>query len=158
MNKIKPSANPAIFVLAVAATLLLAFNMVAILVFQEEIFLDHTLGTGVEVIMLMGFAVLFLFEVATLIWAAIRRGKQNDILPGIAAILPLSVVAILALMVSKVIIDEIGHEYGTGTLGGEGIILYLVLTLQLLFGLFVARLAWFIIQEPVKLTGVSSPG
>jgi len=128
------SQYPAVFILALASTVSLVFNIVAISVFRDRLFLEVTIITGLGVFILAGFAVVLLFEVSMVIWSAIRLNTQS---PNGLRFFPFSLLAILALGVSKVMIDEIGHEYFR-QIPGEWIILYIALSVQLLFSLYVA--------------------
>jgi len=85
---------------------------------------------AVQEAILVGFALVFLFDLISLAWVSLTRrtGKAKEP-PGV--LLVLGALALVALMGAKVMVDEIARETPLGGAGGEWGVLYAALILQL---------------------------
>ncbi|HEY4761562.1 MAG TPA: hypothetical protein VIH42_13350 [Thermoguttaceae bacterium] len=136
MNRANHFTAPTTLVLAVLATSALVYNMLAMQLHRDELFLRKGTLEGVGVIALSGFVVIFLFNIVSFLWLLASHRRQSTI--GKMVALALGALCMIFLIVDKVMIDEIGREYRLGweTLG-EWIILYSAMTVQLIYGLVV---------------------
>ena len=128
-------------VLASLCTGLLIGAMVTLPICKEQVFLDqNTISSGGETLILIGFALVPIFNIVSLAWVAtealrFRGFRVTD--PGIIA---LGIACLILLMGEKVMADEIGREYALGwEVVGEWIILYVCFTVQLLYNLMIFR-------------------
>lgn len=122
------------FVLAILSTGLLLFNMLAILIWKKQIFFDRNTFSVVEVIILIGFGVILLFDIVSFIWVLLRLTWSDKVTTGNISILILGALCLLFFVGEKVMIDEIGREYILGwEVLGEFIILYVLLFIQLIY-------------------------
>ena len=140
MNRRTRFLHNSTLLLAGVSTVLLVFNMVAIRVFRQEVFFGRYAFSGVEMLIATGFASVLLFDVLILLRAFLKLRQSQDLASGEKATLILGVFCLFFLIGDKVLIDEIGRECLLGwEVLGEWIILYLFLTTQLIYSLFVFR-------------------
>jgi len=101
--------------LAVLCTGCLVFNMVALLIFKDQVFLERgQISTGGELGILIGFVFVLVFNIVSLVWVSsgIRKaqiGRKGDI--GLAA---LGALCLILMAGEKAMVDEIGREYLLG--------------------------------------------
>lgn len=131
----------AAFALAVLCTGWLVFNMVALPIFKDQVFLERgQISTGGELAILIGFVLVLVFNIVSLIWVSsrIRKaqiGRKGDI--GLAA---LGALCLILMAGEKAMVDEIGREYPLEwEVVGEWIILYVFLAIQLLYNIVILR-------------------
>jgi hypothetical protein len=129
----------AVFAPAVLATGFLLYNMAAIAVYRKQIFLERGTLSGVELVILAGFVLVLLFDIASFLWVFCRvchpaqKAAAAD-----KALLAFGALCIMLLCGEKTMVDEIGREYLLGwEMLGEWIILYVFLTTQLAYNLAV---------------------
>ena len=124
------------FVLALLAVTGLAYNMLAMQIHRDQLFLQRGQLDGVGLIALAAFVVVLLFNVVSFLWVMTRHRSSPTV--GKIATLGLGALCMILLIGEKVMIDEIGRELRLGweTLG-EWIILYSAMTIQLIYGLVV---------------------
>ena len=68
----------AIFVLAILCTGLLVYNMVAMPIYKEQIFLERgTMTTDAELVILIGFVLIPVFNLASLIWVLLSNRRSQ---------------------------------------------------------------------------------
>jgi len=85
MNATSGMADRAGFALAVLCTGWLVFNMVALSIFKDQVFLERgQISTGGELAILIGFVLVLVFNIVSLIWVSsrIRKaqiGRKGDI-------------------------------------------------------------------------------
>jgi hypothetical protein len=130
--------NNLTFVLGILASISVVYNMLAVLIFKEQVFFDHVVSMQFEFLILMGTVFILLFDIISIGWVShkIHVAKKSSGLD--KAALSLGVLCLLALMISKVMADEISREYllGWETLG-EWIILYLCFFIQFFYNIFI---------------------
>jgi hypothetical protein len=125
-------------VLAILSIGFLAFNMVGIPVFREQVFYERGALSGVEIVMGIGFGLVLLFDVVSLLWVLFRLRQPRDGTSGDKATLVLGLLCLVLLIGEKTMIDEIGREYLLGwEVVGEWIILYIFFTVQLVYNLVI---------------------
>jgi hypothetical protein len=127
--------------LAIACTVLLVYNMVAMPIYKQQVFLERgTITTGAEMVILIGFVLVIMFNFVSLLWMSSRIRKAEAVRMGDIAVLALGALCLVLPVGEKVMVDEIGHEYLLGwEVVGEWIILYLFLTIQLLYNIIILR-------------------
>ena len=129
------------FVLAVLCTGWLVFDMVAIPIYKEQVFLQRgTIAPGGEIVIALGFLLLPLFNALSLLWVSLRVRKAGVAGPGDLGILALGALCLILLIGEKAMADEIGREYLLGwEVVGEWIILYAFLAIQLFYNVLILR-------------------
>jgi hypothetical protein len=126
------------FVLAVLATGFLIYNMLATLIFREEIFIERETLAGVEIFILVGFGLILLFDISSFLWVILRLRHSQDVAVVDRATLVLGALCLLLLIGEKAMMDEIGRESRLGLgVRGEWIALYVGLTIQLIYNLVI---------------------
>ena len=126
-------------VLAISSTAFLLFNMLSMLIFRQEIFIerDHILS-AVEILILIGFGLIFLFNIVSCLWILLRIHSSENDFRGDKITLALGIFCLILLFGEKVMIDEIGREYQLEwEVLGEWIILYIFLTIQLFYNIII---------------------
>ena len=126
------------FVLAILATGFLVYNMLAIPFFKEEIFFERQALAGVEILILIGFGLMLLFGILSLMWVILRLRHSQNVATADRVTPVLGALCLFLLIGEKAMVDEIGREYrlGLGVLG-EWIALYVGLTIQLTYNLVI---------------------
>jgi hypothetical protein len=125
-------------VLAILSTGFLMFNMLGILIYKQQVFFERETLAGVEIVMLIGFGLVLLFDIASLLWVLLRLRQSERASIGDKATLILGALCLFLLIGEKAMVDEIGREYLLGwEVLGEWIILYTFLTTQLIYNLVV---------------------
>ncbi len=129
------SAYRAALALAVLCTGLLVYNIAALPIFREPVFLERgMISPGGETIILIGFVLAAIFNFVSLLWNISRARKKRISSQGDKWILALGVLCMILLLGEKTMVDEIGREYLLGwEVTGEWIILYVFLAIQLLY-------------------------
>ena len=117
----------------------LVFNMVAIPLYREELFFNQDTLLPVGVIILAMYLLFFIFNILVVVWVFSLVLKHEESLAWDSPTLIWGILCIILFMAEKVMIDEIAREtrFGMETFG-EWIILYILLTIQLLYGVFIA--------------------
>jgi hypothetical protein len=131
----------AAFALAILCTGLLVYNMVAMPIYKEQVFLERgTISTGGEMVILIGFVLVLLFNIVSFLWMLLRIQKAQRVHGGDLGVLALGALCLILLMGEKAMVDEIGREYLLGwEVVGEWIILYVFLAIQLLYNVVILR-------------------
>jgi len=127
---------------AILCTGLLVYNMVAMPIYKDQVFLERgTITTGGEMVILIGFLFVAAFNIISLVWVfscirqaeVVRKGDRGLFAPG--------ALCLILLLGQKVMVDEISREHLLGwEVLGEWIILYLLLAIQLLYNFVILRL------------------
>jgi hypothetical protein len=127
----------AFLILGILATSGLIFNMAATPLHQDAILFKQNTLSPVEVIILVGFLLVTLFDISSILWVLFRVGRQKGTTPLDSITLAWGILCILLLLGEKAMIDEIAREsrLGLETLG-EWIALYVGLTIQLFYNVF----------------------
>lgn len=126
---------------ATICTGLLLCIMAAIPLYKEQIFLERGIvNPGGETAILIGFIIVMLFTFVSVVWLSSRIRKHPESQKGDAGILALGVICLILVAGEKIIVDEISREYSMGWEAvGEWIVLYLILSIQLFYNLFILR-------------------
>ena len=126
------------FVLAILSTGFLVYNMLATLIYKEQIFFEREIFSNVEIVILIGFSLILLFDIVSLLRVLLRLRQSQEVVTGDKATLILGALCLILLLGEKAMIDEIGREYLLGwEVLGEWIILYVFLTTQLIYNLVI---------------------
>jgi len=126
------------FVLALLSTGFLVYNMLATLIYKEQIFFERETISSVEIVILIGFGLIPLFDIVSILWVLSRLRQSEKVIPGDKPTLVLGALCLILLIGEKTMVDEIGREYLIGwEVLGEWIILYVFLTIQLIYNLVV---------------------
>ena len=139
MSRLDRSRERALLGLALFSALCLVFNMAAMPLHAEEVFLRPQTVSTVEIAMLIGFGLVFIFNLLSIAWLA----RQTSAGAGDAyrTLLVLGIFCLIMMGAEKVMIDEVGHEWQPGAgVETEAIILYILLAIQLTYNLLIARL------------------
>ncbi len=129
----------AAFALAILCTGWLVFTMVAMPIYKEQVFVDRgTISTGGETAILIGFIVVLIFNIVSLVWVSSRLRKAQAVHMGDLGVLGLGAFCLILLVGEKALVDEIGREYLLGwEVVGEWVILYVSLAIQLLYNVLI---------------------
>ena len=122
--------------LAVLSGIWLIFNIIAMPLAWGGYNAQEGVRWGIQLAILLGFVCIFLFDLASagmILTRACWLGERPSGEPCESGwLLILAVLAVLGLSGAKVMVDEIGRETPLGLgAGGEWVILYLCLGLQL---------------------------
>jgi len=124
---------------AMISFLCLLFILVMLPLFRRDVFVDRQALTGPEVAILIGFLIVFLFTVLSILWLAGRSLGQKPS-PGAPLLALFGALCLILMAAEKVMVDEIGREMELGwETTGEWIILYGLLAVQLVYHLMVWR-------------------
>jgi hypothetical protein len=131
----------AAFALAVLCTGGLVFNIVALPIFKDQVFLERgQISTGGELAILIGFVLVLVFTIVSLIWVSSRIRKAQIVRKGDIGLVALGALCLILMAGEKAMVDEIGREYMLGwEVVGEWIILYAFLAIQLIYNVIVLR-------------------
>jgi len=122
------------FVLAILSTGFLVYNMLAMLIYKEQIFFEREILSSVEIVILIGFGLILLFDIVSFLWVLLRLLQSEKVITGDKATLVLGALCLFLLIGEKTMIDEIGSEYLLGwEVLGEWIILYVFLMIQFVY-------------------------
>jgi hypothetical protein len=128
-------------VLAILCTGWFLFNVVAMPIYTQEIFLERgTISTGGEMAVLVGFVLVLVFDIVSVMWVSWRVRCARVAYRGDKGVLALGVLCLVLLVGEKALVDEIGREYLLGSeVSGEWIVLYFCLAIQLLYNILILR-------------------
>lgn len=139
------------FVLVILSTGFLVFNMLGILTHKRQVFFEQEIISGVEIVILIGFGLVLVFDVTSLLWGLLRLCQPGRVSIGAIATLVLGVLCPFLLLGEKVMVDEIAREYRLGwEVLGEWIILYVLLTIQLIYNLVVFLQLLRVYRDPMQ--------
>jgi hypothetical protein len=125
-------------VLAILSTGFLVFNMLGIQIYRQQVFFERGTLSSVEMVMLIGFGLVLLFDIASLLWVLLRLRPSGSGSIGDKATWVLGALSLFLLVGEKAMVNEIGREYLLGwEVLGEWIILYAFLTIQLIYNLVI---------------------
>ena len=131
----------AAYALVILCTGLLVYNMVAMPIYKEQVFLERgTITIGAEMLILIVLVLVPIFNIVSLLWVSSRIRRAQVVRKRDMGVLALGVLCLILLMGEKVMVDEIGREYMLGwEVVGEWIILYAFLATQLLYNVVILR-------------------
>jgi hypothetical protein len=125
-------------VLAILSIGFLIFNMLGTLIYKQQVFFERETLASVEIVILIGFGLIFLFDIASFLWVIVRVRQSEKASIGGKATLVLGTLCLFLLIGEKAMVDEIGREYLLGwEVLGEWIILYTFLTTQLIYNIVI---------------------
>lgn len=136
--------------LGILSFLSLLLILVGIWFFKQEVFIDQANLSGVEILMLIGFGLILIFNLLSFInrYIHLRKTNRNPIMD--KAVLVLGILCIFLLWGDKVLVDEIAREIRLGwEVTGEWVILYLFLSIQLIYNFLI--LYNLIVHRPRKI-------
>ena len=64
-------------VLAILSTGFLVFNMLGILIYKQQVFFERETLASVEIVILIGFGLVLLFDIVSLLWVLLRL-RQSE--------------------------------------------------------------------------------
>lgn len=138
MKKYVKVQRDSFIALAILSTCFLMYNMLAIIFFREQVFIDKANISIAEIPILIGFLLIVLFDVISLLWMLSGYRYLKEGFARSKALLLLWALCIVSLFGAKVMADEIGREYLLGwEVTGEWIILYVFLTVHLVYNLLI---------------------
>ncbi|MDY7077007.1 MAG: hypothetical protein SXV54_08790 [Chloroflexota bacterium] len=138
MKKLDGFPYNSILVLAILSTGFLVFNMLGTLTYKQQVFFEQETISGVEIVILVGFGLVLLFDAVSFIWVLSKLRQSKKVSIGDKATLGLGILCPFLLLGEKVMVDEIAREYRLGwEVLGEWIILYIFLTTQLIYNLII---------------------
>ena len=124
----------AVIILAIFAAAGAVFNLITIPLFHEEVFIRQYTIAPVEIIILLGFLAILIFNLMSLFWLVLQIHKESDSKTGHILLLIFTIFCIIGLMGQKVMLDEVANEYYLGwNVQGEWIIFLGLLSLQLVY-------------------------
>ncbi|MFC2087005.1 hypothetical protein ACFLSA_02435 [Bacteroidota bacterium] len=127
-----------VYPLSILSILFILFNLIAFQLDKEQIFLKHKTFSIIEILMIFGFTFMILFFIASLIWNYIKMRKVDQFKRTHLLLFLLGIFCLILLFGEKTMVDEIGREMKLGwETRGEMIILYFLLSIQLIYSLFV---------------------
>lgn len=122
---------------AFAAVVCLFFNMVAMVVWWGGVSDSTGVRGFIQLTILVGFVFILLFDILSVGWVLTRvcwiRDQQSEEGCQKGWVLVLATLAIVGMMGAKVMVDEITRETPMGGAGGEWVVLYICLGLQLAY-------------------------
>ena len=125
-------------VLAILSIGFLVFNMLGTLIYKQQVFFERETLSSVEIVILIGFGLVLLFDIASLLWVLLRLRQSEKASMGDKATLILGALCLFLLIGEKTMVDEIGRESLLGwEVLGEWVILYTFLTTQLVYNLVI---------------------
>jgi hypothetical protein len=139
----------AIFTLAVVSTVLLIYNLAAMPICKEQLFLQRgTLSTGPELVIFIGFILAAIFDITSFLWLLLRVRQARLAARGDKILLALGALCLVLMLGEKAMVDEIGREYPLGwEVLGEWIILYAFLAIQLLYNVLILRRSYRFLSQ-----------
>ncbi len=142
------------FALVLLCTGMLAYNMVAMLIYKEQVFLERGTITAVgEMVILIGFVLVLIFNIASLLWVSSRIRQTHVGRKGDVGVLVLGAICMILLAGEKIMVDEIGREHLLGwEVAGEWIILYVFLAIQLLYNIVILQRVYRAGKAPLSET------
>lgn len=140
MTKQARIIGSATFILGILTTGGLIYNMLAIWIYREEVFIISGTLEPPEYLILAGFLLIPVFNILSLIWVSLHERQKKWYTTFDTVLLIMGAVCIVLLFGEKVMVDEIAREYRLGweTLG-EWLGLYFFLSIQLAYNALVFR-------------------
>jgi len=94
------------FVLAILSTGFLVYNMLATLIYKEQIFFERDIFSNVEIVILIGFSLILLFDIVSLLRVLLRLHQSQEVVTGDKATLILGALCLILLLGEKAMISE----------------------------------------------------
>lgn len=120
-------------VLGIVATVGLLYNLVALRVYREEFFLTRG-PIGWEAYIVMGFfLIIFLFDVSSVFWITFAGRDGGETSTSNGPLVLFGVTCIILMIGVKIMLDEIGRTDPMGEAAGEWIVLFVLLSIQMVY-------------------------
>lgn len=128
------------FALDLVATPLLIFIIACLWIYRLDLFVISSPVTRIGLIMMAGFALILLFNLASVLWLGRSLFSGGDGKGPNIWLLILGIVCLVLLAAEKVMMDEVAHETVEGwSIQGEYVMLYGMLAVQLLFNVLTGK-------------------
>lgn len=116
----------------------LIFIMLSIPLQKEQIFIHQDTFSNIEIAILFGFLLVFLFHIFSLVWIFSETRKLKPFNIGKWLLFVFGSFSLFLFLGEKVMLDEIGHEYlSDWSITGEWVILYILFIIQLVYNLII---------------------
>ncbi|NIO00739.1 MAG: hypothetical protein GTO42_01150 [Candidatus Latescibacteria bacterium] len=126
------------YILAIFSTGFSVYNMLATMIYKNQIFIERDMFSSVEILILIGFGLILVFDIVSILWILLRKHPSRNIVISDIPTMVFGTLCLVSLPGEKVMVDEIGREYLLGwEVLGEWIILYIFLTIQLTYNLVI---------------------
>lgn len=140
MKKLSTLLYYSTWVLVILSTGFLLFNMMATLMYRQQIFFERDMLSTVEIVIAIGFGFILEFDIVSFLWVVSGIRRSQKVTGSEIGTLILGGSCLILLLGEKAMIDEIGREYLLRwEVLGEWIILYVFLTIQLLYNLVILQ-------------------
>jgi hypothetical protein len=125
-----------VMILAILAAAGAVFNLITIPIFHEEVFVQLEGISAVEIIMLLAYLIIFVFNIISIIRLILLLHREKPSKISHVFLLILAFICMIGLIGQKVMLDEVAHEYDLGwSVQVEFYILMGLLGLQLVYAL-----------------------
>ena len=122
------------FLLACFSLISIIFIMISILFFREQIFIYRDTFSRIEIAILLGLLLIFLFHIFSLILLHTEIRESNSTVFRKWTLFLFGIFSLFLFIGEKVMVDEIAHEYVAGwPVIGEWMILYILFIIQLIY-------------------------
>ena len=127
----------------IISSVFLAFAMLAILIYKEQIFSHSNIFTFPKYIIALGIGLIVVFNFISVTWLLLQIRKAS---PSMIFTIVMGVICIILLAAEKTMIDEIGKEYGYETEAlSEWIMLYAFWAFQLFYNYIIFKTSKLIV-------------
>ena len=127
-------------VFSAISTVFLIYIMLAMPVYKVQLFIERDTFSIPGIVMIIGFGLIFLFTLVSVIWLAKQIQWGRKAAAGDTMTFLLGILCLIALVGEKVMLDEIGREIRLGwETRGEWILLYIGLSIQLIYNFVIIR-------------------
>lgn len=139
-------------ILSILSTVLLVYIMLAMPVYKQQLFIERKTFAVPGIVMLIGFGLILLFTIVSIIWFARQVQWGRKVAAVDTVTLLLGILCLIALVGEKVMVDEIGREFRLGwETRGEWIILYIGLSIQLIYNIVIIRRLFLVFRARYTL-------
>ncbi len=123
---------------AILSSAAILFNLAAVHIYKEPVFIDRATYAPIEFTILLGFAVVFLFVILSIVWLFNKTRESEKFAVGNVVMLLYGVFCLVTFVGQKVMADEIGRELRLGgEVLGELIILTILFVIQFVYSLLI---------------------
>ena len=138
MRKKKDLLTNIVFLGAFLSTGAILFNLAAVHIFRDQVFIDRAIFAPIEYVILFGFAFVFFFVILSLVWLFNSTRVSGRFAIGNSLLLVFGLFCLVTFLGQKVMADEIGRELRLGwEVIGELIILSLLFVIQLVYSVLI---------------------
>jgi hypothetical protein len=123
-----------VLVLAILAASGAVFNLIAIPLCHEEVFVHRDHFSLIEIFMGLAFLIILAFNILSIIQLILQIQQEKGGHTGHVLLLIFAIICMIGLMGQKVMLDEVAHEYALGwSIQGEWVLFLALLSLQLIY-------------------------